>query len=62
MEAKDHNLDKRVYEDFCAMTGMTTREFFEALDKLYNREIFAKNEYGQWRLKPEFYAKRRKPE
>ena len=62
VEEKDHNLDKRVYEDFCTMTGMTTREFFEALDKLYNREIFAKNEYGQWRLKPEFYEKRRKGE
>ena len=59
VEQKDHNLDQRVRDDFCAMAGMTTREFYEALDKLYNKELFEKNEFGQWRLKPEFYEKRR---
>lgn len=62
VEEKDHNLDQRVRDDFCAMTGMTTHEFYEALDKLYNRDIFEKNEFGQWRLKTEYYEKRRKGE
>ncbi len=48
-------------DDFCAMRGMITREFYEALDKLYNKKLLKKNEFGQWRLKPEFYKKRRQP-
>lgn len=61
VEEKEHNLDQRVILDFCNTVEMTQREFYQALDKLYNREIFEKNKYGQWRLKPENYEKRRHP-
>lgn len=60
-EEKDHNVDPKIIEDFCAFTGMTIKEFYEALDKLYNREIFEKNSWGQWRLKKENIEERRKP-
>ena len=48
-------------EDFCAFVGMSTKEFYEALDKLYNKDLFYKNEFEHWRLKPEFIEERRHP-
>lgn len=62
IEEREHALDSRIIEDFCAFTGMTAKEFYDALDKLYNRDLFVKNDMGQWRLKPEFYENRRHPE
>lgn len=44
VEEKDHNLDNKIRDDFCAFTGMTAKEFYEALDKLYNKEIFVKKQ------------------
>lgn len=61
-EKKDHAIDPKIIDDFCRFTGMTIKEFYEALDKLYNRDLFEKNSYGQWRLKPEFIAERRMPD
>lgn len=61
-EERDHALDSKIVEDFCQFTGMETVEFYAALEKLYNRELFEKNEMGQWRLKKEFYENRRNPE
>lgn len=61
-EERDHALDSKIVEDFCQFTGMETAEFYAALEKLYNRELFEKNEMGQWRLKKEFYENRRNPE
>lgn len=60
-EEKDHNVDPRIVEDFCNFTGMTITEFYVALDKLYNRELFELNSFGQWRLKKEFIEERRNP-
>lgn len=60
-EEKDHNLDPKIVEDFCTFTGMTIQEFYKILDKLYNRELFEKNAFGQWRLKPEYIDARRNP-
>ena len=61
IEEKDHNIDRRIIEDFCKFTEMTPEEFYSALEKLYNPELFEKNKYGQWRLKQEFIEKRRNP-
>ena len=61
-EERDHNVDPKIVSDFCAFTGMTTKEFYEALDKLYNKELFEINEFGQWRLKKENLEARRHPE
>lgn len=61
-EERDHNVDPKIVEDFCSFTGMTIQEFYEALDKLYNKDIFEKNSWGQWRLKEENMAERRNPD
>ena len=61
VEEKDHNVDRRIIEDFCKFTEMSPEEFYCALEKLYNKEIFEKNRFGQWRLKPEIIEKRRNP-
>lgn len=61
-EERDHNVDPKIVEDFCSFTGMTIREFYDALDKLYNRDIFEQNSWGQWRLKKENIEARRNPD
>lgn len=40
---------------------MSIKEFYDALDKLYNTDLFELNEFGQWRLKREYIEERRKP-
>ena len=60
-EERDHNVDPKIVEEFCAFTGMTIKEFYEALDKLYNKDIFEQNSWGQWRLKKEYIEERRNP-
>ncbi len=60
-EERDHALDPKIVEDFCNFTGMTITEFYQALEKLYNKELFEKNALGQWRLKPEYIEERRNP-
>ena len=60
-EERDHRLDPKIVEDFCRFTGMGIAEFYKALDNLYNRELFDKNEFGQWTLKPEYREARRNP-
>lgn len=60
IEEKDHHLDPKIVEDFCYFTGMTISEFYKSLDNLYNKDLFIKNEFGQWRLKEEFINERRK--
>lgn len=61
VEERDHALDPKIVEDFCQFTGMTITEFYAALEKLYNRELFEKNAFGQWRLRPEYIEERRHP-
>lgn len=60
-EQKDHAIDPKIIEDFCAFTGMTIKEFYDALEKLYNKDLFEKNAFDQWRLKEEFAKERRNP-
>lgn len=61
-EQRDHALDPWIVDDFCQTVGMTVEEFYNALDRLYNKDIFEKNGFGQWRLKPEIIEARRFPE
>jgi len=44
----DHNLDLVCVRDFC---GYTETEFWNIIDKFYNRELFDRNESGKWVLK-----------
>lgn len=47
----DGKLDPLCVRDFCEFCGYTETEFWAIVDKLYNRDIFYKNEIGEWELK-----------
>ena len=47
----DSNLDPLAVRDFCQFLGYTETEFWNILDKFYNRELFTKDVYGRWVLK-----------
>ena len=61
VEERDHALDPKIIDDFCQFTGMSVNEFYNALDKLNNKDLFEKNEFEQWRLRKEFIDERRNP-
>ncbi len=46
----DHRLDPKCVEDFIKFAGYSESEFWSIIDKLYNREIFNKNSFGEWEL------------
>jgi N-acetyl sugar amidotransferase len=48
---RDSNLDPLSVRDFCQFCGYSEREFWSIMDRHYNREIFEKDQFGQWRLK-----------
>jgi len=45
----DHRLDQRTLEAFIKFMGYTTREFWDIVEKFWNRDIFEKVN-GIWRL------------
>ena len=47
----DPNLDPLAVRDFIEFTGYTETEFWNIIDKLYNQDIFKKDEFGRWVLK-----------
>lgn len=48
----DHALDPRCVREFCEFAGYSEKEFWDIVDKLYNREIFEKDpQTEQWVLK-----------
>ncbi len=50
---KDHDayLDPLSVRDFCKFCGYTETEFWNIIDKQYNRDLFEKDEIGRWVLK-----------
>ena len=46
----DHKLDQRALDDFLNFTGYSDREFWDIVDRWYNREIFEKVN-GEWSLR-----------
>lgn len=48
---RDGALDALCVRDFCEFCGYTETEFWAIIDKMYNRELFCKDEYGRWVLK-----------
>lgn len=48
---KEHQLDNKVVEDFCAFAGYTKSEFWAIIEKHYNKNLFEKNEFGEFKLK-----------
>ena len=47
----DHKLDRRILEDFLAFTGYSYREFWNIVDKFYNKDLFLKGKDGLWEMK-----------
>ena len=47
----DHALDPLCVRDLCEVLGYTEKEFWDIVDRQYNRELFEKDEYGRGRLK-----------
>ena len=43
----DHALDPVSIDDFCEFLNYSKKEFFDIVDKFYNKELFKKNQYGQ---------------
>lgn len=48
---RDSNLDSKCVEDFVKFAGYSEAEFWKIVDGLYNKDLFEKNEYGNWILK-----------
>lgn len=61
VEERDHNVDPKIIDDFCDFIGITIQEFYEILDGQFNKDLFEKNEFGQWQLKQEYIEERRNP-
>ncbi|WP_407399438.1 N-acetyl sugar amidotransferase [Anaerovibrio sp.] len=55
IKEKDHALDPKCVDDFCDFCGYTHTEFWAIIDKMYNRELFKKDEFGRWVLKEAIY-------
>lgn len=47
----DHKLDPLAVRDFCEFLGYRESEFWAIIDKFYNKDIFIKDENGQWKMK-----------
>jgi N-acetyl sugar amidotransferase len=50
-KARDGALDPLCVRDFCEFTGYTEKEFWAIIDKLYNPDLFEKDDLGRWQLK-----------
>ena len=51
VKENDHKLDPKAISDFCAFLGYRESEFWEIIDRKYNKEIFEKSKFGEWVLK-----------
>jgi len=51
IKENDHKLDQKVLEDFLSFTGYTHREFWNIVEKFWNKDIFYKTRDGLWKLK-----------
>lgn len=47
----DCNLDPLCVRDFCEFCGYTETEFWKIVDSHYNKELFERDGYGNWKLK-----------
>lgn len=51
VKERDHKLDPICVRDFCEFCGYTESEFWSIIDSFYNKDIFEKNDVGEWTLK-----------
>ena len=50
IKENDHKLDPKILEDFLRFSGYTHREFWDIVDRFWNREIFKRVD-GKWKVK-----------
>ena len=50
IKEQDHKFDPLAVQDFCQFLGYSEREFWDIVDKFYNKELFEKTDIG-WKLK-----------
>lgn len=53
VKERDHRLDNKCVEDFCAFVGISKTKFWQIIEKNYNMDLFYKNEFGEFKLKNE---------
>ena len=51
VKERDHKLDAKCVREFCEFCGYRESQFWEIIDSLYNKELFKKNSFGEWKLK-----------
>jgi N-acetyl sugar amidotransferase len=54
----DHKIDPKALDDFLQFTGYSNREFWDIVDKFYNRKLFD-NVDGEWVLKDPIWKKKK---
>lgn len=47
----DGKLDSKCVQDFIEFVGYSETEFWKIVDRFYNRDLFEKNQFGEWELK-----------
>lgn len=57
VKERDHNLDRKAIDDFCSFAGYTVKEFWDVVDRFYNKELFKKDKFDQWVLKDPIWKK-----
>lgn len=53
VKQKDAHLDNKCVEDFCNFTGLSRERFWQIIEKHYNKDLFYKNEFGEFKPKVE---------
>ena len=53
------NPDIKMLEDFRKFVGYTPNEFYSILDKWYDKELFFKNDLGEWELKEPIWKEKK---
>lgn len=48
---RDHCLDALCVRDFCEFCGYTETEFWNIIERHYNRDLFIKDKYDNWKLR-----------
>ena len=51
VKTHDHDLDPKAINDFIEFVGYTISDFWDIVDTFYNKELFSKNQFGEWKLK-----------
>ncbi|MFJ8257660.1 N-acetyl sugar amidotransferase [Peribacillus asahii] len=47
----DHKVDQKAIQSFIDFLGYSHTEFYQIVDRFYNRDLFFKNQFGEWQLK-----------